>query len=214
MGYHQAGFTDIVGIDVEPQPRYPFHFIQADALSSPVRLEDFDLIHASPPCQAHTQMSARWRNQGTKADTWPDLLTPTREWFHDLETPWVIENVPGAIHLMEPTVTLHGGMFGLGVNRPRHFETNWLLLVYPARRTVKPIGVYGKPDGRHVYRYRNNGNYNGKSVIRTWKTIEEGRRLLEVPWMTESQEIADAVPPAYTRYIGEQFLNANHVIRD
>ena len=121
MGYSQAGFTEVVGVDIVDQPNYPFTFVQGDALVPPVRLEGFDLIHASPPCQAHTQMSARWRGKGTKADEWPNLLTPTREWFHTLDQPWVIENVPGAVSLMAPTVTLHGGMFGLRVNRPRHF---------------------------------------------------------------------------------------------
>lgn len=207
MGYHRAGFDEIVGIDIVPQPNYPFEFIRADALRPPIPLEDFDLIHASPPCQAHTQMSARWRGKGTRADEWPDLLTPTREWLHAVDQLWVIENVPGAVSLMAPTITLHGGMFGLRVNRPRHFETNWMLLSFPARRTQNPVGVYGKPDGREVWRYRNNGNMNGKSLIRAWKSIEEGQEAMGVPWMTNEREIREAIPPAYTEYIGRAFLD-------
>lgn len=205
VGYHQAGFTEIVGVDIVDQPNYPFDFIQADVMEM-TSVGEVDLIHASPPCQAHTQMSARWRGHGGKADSWVDLLTPIREWFHTIEQPWVIENVPGAIRLMEPTVTLHGGMFGLRVNRPRHFETNWMLLSYPAKRTEHPVGVYGKPDGREVWRYRNNGNMKGKSLIRAWKSIEEGQEALGVPWMTDELEIREAIPPAYTKFIGEQFL--------
>ena len=78
MGYHQAGFTDIVGVDIVPQPNYPFTFIQADALVPPVRLEDFDLIHASPPCQAYTTAGAAWNKKlGPSSQRNPDLLPTT-----------------------------------------------------------------------------------------------------------------------------------------
>jgi len=213
MGYHQAGFDEIVGVDIAPQPNYPFTFVQGDALEPPVRLDDFDLIHASPPCQAFTQMSARWRGKGGKADTHPDLLAPTRDWFGSIEQPWVIENVVGAGRQMSATLTLHGGMFGLGVHRPRLFESSWLIFGFKAAQTKSPVGVYGKPDGREVWRYRNNGSPDadgkykyGKPVINAWKSVEQGQALLEVPWMTDELEIREAIPPAYTKYIGEQFL--------
>lgn len=92
MGYHQAGFEDIVGIDNQPQPNYPFTFIQADALKPPVRLNDFDLIHASPPCQ-------RWAEAGTdrkRGQDHPDYLTPIRETLQGQSSQWVIENIPTA----------------------------------------------------------------------------------------------------------------------
>src|SRR5690348_12685082 len=110
MGYHRAGF-EVVGVDLRPQPNYPFEFHQADALEFP--LDGFDAVHASPPCQAFTQMSAKWRGKGTRADSHPNLLTPMRELLRGELRPWVIENVPGARRLMSPTVILHGGMFGL-----------------------------------------------------------------------------------------------------
>lgn len=203
MGYHRAGF-EVVGVDIEPQPRYPFEFHQADAMT--FELDGFDAIHASPPCQFATQMSARWRGKGTKADTHPNLLTPTRAWFYRMVTvPWVIENVPGARRFMEPTLILHGGMFGLGVHRPRLFESNALLIAARSPATKQPLGVYGKPDGRTTYRYRNNGNYKGKSLIRAWKSLEEGSEAMGIDWM-DVDGLREAIPPAYTQWIGEQLL--------
>jgi DNA (cytosine-5)-methyltransferase 1 len=205
-GLQRAGFK-VVGIDIEPQSNYcGDHFIQADALRVPVRLEDFDLVWASPPCQAFTQMSARWRGKNTRADEHGDLLTPIRKWFAMLSVPWVIENVVGARRMMAPTLLLHGGMFGLGVHRPRLFESNLLILCAPMSATRFPVGVYGtKPDGRTTYRYRNNGNYRGKSLIRAAKSIEEARLAMGIDWMSWD-EIREAIPPAYSEFIGRAVL--------
>jgi DNA (cytosine-5)-methyltransferase 1 len=150
-------------------------------------------------------MSARWRGKGTKADDHLDLLTPTRALLAGMSKPWVVENVPGAVHHMKPTVVLHGGMFGLGVHRPRLFESNVLLMAAYAPRTRSPIGVYGKPDGRTTYRYRNNGNYKGKSLIRAWKSLEEGAEAMGIDWM-DVAGLREAIPPAYTEHIGHQLL--------
>ncbi len=213
VGYHRAGF-DIVGVDNRPQPNYPFDFVQDDALALLSTLtvrgqwdeSPFDAIHASPPCQAFTQMSARWRGKGTKADEHPDLLTPTRELLPQTGLPYVVENVQGAKHHMQATLWLHGGMFGLGVHRPRLFESNVAMLAPKAAQCVGPIGVYGtKPDGLTTYRYRNNGNYKGKSLIRAAKSIEEASAVMGIDWMTWD-EIREAIPPAYTELIGAQLL--------
>lgn len=215
MGYHRAGF-DVVGVDIRPQPRYPFEFHQGDALTFiEEHGHEFDAIHASPPCQAFTQMSARWRGKGGPTDDHPDLLTPTRALLASYRLPWVIENVQGAARRMQATVVLHGGMFGLGVHRPRLFESN-LLLTAPqgAKRTPNPLGVYGaRPDGHTTYRYRNNktiqrsGHYTTKSLIRTARSIEEAREVMGIDWMDWS-EIKEAIPPAYTEYLGRQLLAA------
>ena len=203
MGYHRAGF-DVTGVDNRPQPRYPFTFIQADAMTFP--LDGFDAIHASPPCQAFTQMSARWRGKGTKADIHPDLLTPTLAILRTLGLPYIVENVQGAKAHMRATLVLHGGMFRLGVHRPRLFEANVLILAVRTPQTLSPLGVYGaKPDGHTTYRYRNNGNYKGKSLIRTAKSVEEAREAMGIDWMTWD-EIREAIPPAYTEYIGAQLM--------
>lgn len=206
MGYHRAGF-DVVGVDNRPQPHFPFTFIQADALNPPVDLGSFDAIHASPPCQAFTQMSARWRGKGTKADEHLDLLTPTLAMLRPRrELPWVVENVQGSGHILQTTLALHGGMFGLGVHRPRLFESNELLLSGRAQATKSPLGVYGKPDGRTTYRYRNNGNMKGKSLIRAWRSLAEGSQAMGIDWMEES-ELREAIPPTYTEFIGAQLLD-------
>ena len=203
VGYHRAGF-DVTGVDNRPQPRYPFTFIQADAMTFP--LDGFDAIHASPPCQAFTQMSARWRGKGTKADIHPDLLTPTLAILRTLGLPYIVENVQGAKAHMRATLVLHGGMFRLGVHRPRLFEANVLILAVRTPQTLSPLGVYGaKPDGHTTYRYRNNGNYKGKGLIRTAKSVEEAREAMGIDWMTWD-EIREAIPPAYTEYIGVQLL--------
>lgn len=125
MGYWRAGF-DVIGVDIAPQPRYPFPFVQADALAPPFDLSGFDLIHASPPCQAHTPMSNRWRGLGTLADERVDLIAPTRAMLEASGVPWVIENVRGAP--LRNAFTLTGEMFGLGVHRPRKFEASALIL--------------------------------------------------------------------------------------
>jgi DNA (cytosine-5)-methyltransferase 1 len=216
MGYHRAGF-DVVGVDIKPQPRYPFEFVQDDALEVLGEIgfyrSEFDAIHASPPCQFTTQMSARWRGKGTKADKHPNLLTPTLELLRPMELPWVVENVVGARKLMNANLTLHGGMFGLGVHRPRLFESNVLLLAPKAAQTKSPLGVYGKVDGRTTYRYRNAGNYKAgepgsasKSLIRAWKSVEEGQRAMGIDWTDDERELAEAIPPAYTELVGRQLI--------
>jgi len=215
MGYHRAGF-DVVGVDNRPQPRYPFEFHQGDVITAYGGIQGwidylghrrpFDAIHASPPCQAFTQMSARWRGKGTKADIHPDLLTPTLAILRTLGLPYIVENVQGAKAHMRATLVLHGGMFRLGVHRPRLFEANVLILAVRTPQTLSPLGVYGaKPDGHTTYRYRNNGNYKGKSLIRTAKSVEEAREAMGIDWMTWD-EIREAIPPAYTEYIGVQLL--------
>lgn len=202
MGYSQAGFDEIVGVDINPQPNYPFEFIQADALQPPVRLEDFDLIHASPPCQEHVALSVnRW---GKGSARWPDLIAPTRDLLLEASgVPFVIENVTGARSALRDPMTLTGAMFGLPVHRPRLFELGgWFAMSPPpARQKVGAVAVYGKPDGRFLWR-REDG-----SELRAWSSVEEGREALGVPWMTDELEIREAIPPAYTRFIGEQFLD-------
>ena len=206
MGLYRAGF-DVTGVDIRPQPRYPFRFVQADALRPPFDLRQFDLIWASPPCQAYTQVSARWRGKGTRADMHVDLIGQTRDLLVNSAVPYVIENVVGARRKMTPTLLLHGGMFGLGVHRPRLFECSMFILTPQARSTKWPIGVYGtKPDGRTTYRYRNNGNYKGKSLIRAAKSIEEAREAMDIDWMTWD-EIREAIPPVYAEFIGRAAVN-------
>src|ERR1700737_2665900 len=115
-GYAMVGF-EVRGVDIQPQPRYPYRFVQADALDYP--LDDFDVVHASPPCQLYSVTHALWRRD------YPDLLSVMRTWLWASGKPFVLENVVGAP--LPGSLLLCGTMFGLGVLRHRLFESNVLL---------------------------------------------------------------------------------------
>ena len=202
-GYHLAGF-EVVGVDIEPQPLYPFEFHQGDMLTFP--LDGFDVIAASPPCEFATTMNVRWRKRGgTIADTHVNLLTPVLSRLRASGLPYVVENVVGAGRYMRATLLLHGGMFGLGVHRPRLFESSELILAPQARQTVKPVGVYGDHPQNH-YSTRQNGDMKGKrSEFRRARSIDEARELMGMPW-ADWDGCRKAIPPAYTEHIGRQLI--------
>lgn len=204
MGYSRAGF-EVVGVDIEPQPHYPFRFIQADALipSTPGWIAgEFDAIHASPPCQAHTTMSNRHRGVGGIADDRLNLIPPTLDLLRAAGLPWIVENVPGAKKFMPGAVTLHGGMFGLGVQRPRLFIASFPLTAPPyAPKVVDPIGVYGKAaDGRRLFT-RSDG-----SIQRAAVSVDEARAAMGMPW-GDWHGVKEAIPPAYCEFIGTQLMS-------
>jgi DNA (cytosine-5)-methyltransferase 1 len=191
MGYHKAGF-DVTGVDIKPMPRYPFTFIQADALEYVAEHgHEYDVIHASPPCQMFTALRTTWN-----AKPHVDLLTPTREALVHLGVPWIIENVPGA-----PTrhhIVLCGTMFGLGVRdaelrRHRWFESSppFPVLAPPCAHGQRPItiGVYGQ-HGR-----------DRRRSVETFFSVADGRDAMGIDWMT-GDELSQAIPPAYTEFIG------------
>jgi DNA (cytosine-5)-methyltransferase 1 len=195
MGYFRAGFTEIVGVDLEPQPNYPFTFVQADALRLPFGLETFDAIHASPPCQRYSNGAKKW---GT-SDSHPDLIPPTRELLIASGKPWVMENIESAREHMRFPIMLCGEMFGLGVFRHRLFESP-LLTLGPSH--AKHSGKVG--DGRF---HTVTGHAGGSSKRDGWKggSTEDWRRAMGINWMTGS-ELAEAIPPAYTEWIGKRIL--------
>ena len=189
MGYHRAGF-DVVGVDHVDQPRYPFRFVEADALWHLRfwRGFGFDAIHASPPCQ-------RWSSKTRDPAAHPDLITPIRALLELTGLPYVIENVPKA-PLEGPM--LCGSSFGLGVQRHRRFETNWPLLVRPCAHEAQPRRYPVYDHGRHytsrvvpVY-----GTGGGKAR-------SDWAEAMGIDWMTDP-ELAEAIPPAYTELIGHQ----------
>lgn len=190
MGLHRAGF-DVTGVDIRPQPRYPFRFVQADALRPPFDLSAFDFVWASPPCQGYTTMSNRYPQRQAE---WPRLVEHCREaGCH------VIENVPGSS--VRTTLLLHGGMFDLSVYRPRVFETSYLILAPqgPARPRCN-IGVYGaRPDGRRLWT-RADG-----SEQRAPRSTAEAGKAMSIDWM-EWDELKEAIPPAYSEFIGRAAL--------
>jgi DNA (cytosine-5)-methyltransferase 1 len=193
MGYSRAGFTEIVGIDNRPQPRYPFTFIQADALKPPVRLEDFDAIHASPPCQAYTQSALAFRNAGK---VYPDLVAATRELLVLSGRPWVIENVPGAPVFANFTVC--GCQVGLALRRRRLFEMSDapFEMTPPCKHEGPVVSVVGHGTPSWV---REQLGYN--------PTIHDYRAAMGIDWMNRG-ELSQAIPPAYTEFIGRQLIAA------
>lgn len=191
MGLHRAGF-EVVGVDHKPQPRYPFAFIQADALLPPVRLEDFDLIWASPPCQA---FSAMQRSNVMRKDH-PELIDETRELLAASRCQYVIENVPGA-PLREPHL-LCGQSFGLRVLRHRLFETSFWMMTPPHVTHARQNKVRGKHDPAALKKLRHIGFTTG-SVMAAFKDA------MDCHWMTPD-EGRQAVPPAYAEFIGRAAL--------
>ena len=202
VGYQRAGFN-VTGADIEPHPDYPATFVHADAmelLADADFLSKFDAIHASPPCQASTTMSNRWRGKGGKADEHVNLIPEVIRLLEEWGGPWVVENVPGARSDLPNAFTLTGGMFGLGVHRPRLFASNELILApLPAPSPDGVIGVYGSLDGRRLMT-RSDG-----SELRAAKTLEQAREAMGIDWMSWA-DLTEAVPPAYTEWIGRQLL--------
>lgn len=187
MGYARAGF-DVVGVDITPQPRYPFEFHQADAMTYP--LDGFDAIHASPPCQAYSLASKQWRKSGKE---YLDLLAPTRERLEGSGVPWVIENVPGA-PMKNPTV-LNGAFFGLRLRRTRWFETSFPMPLVLIPKEESSGFRMGRPvaEGGIVTPV---GHFSG---------ADYARRVMGCEWMTQ-RELTQAIPPAYTEYIGRHLM--------
>lgn len=189
IGYHRAGF-DVVGVDIDPQPNYPFEFHQADAMTFP--LDGFDAIHASPPCQAYT---AYRRRGGGVGNGYPDLIDDIRHRLIRALVPWVIENVPGA-PLHNP-IQLCGSNFGLDVRRHRLFESHLMLMAPPCNH------------GRQTPRFppaTNRTNPRSTVEIGVWRIpLAVQQQAMGIDWMT-LEELTEAIPPAYTQWIGEQLL--------
>jgi DNA (cytosine-5)-methyltransferase 1 len=196
VGYHRAGFTDITGVDIAPQPRYPFDFVQTDALDylrsiiESGEVEQYDLIHASPPCQAYSVT-----NSLTKRDH-PELIESIRELLKATGKPYVIENVSGA-PLINP-VLLIGTMFGLKTVRRRLFECSFDV---PFRLAPPP------PTQRKLGRAIQEGDFI--QVVGNFSGAEYARRAMGIDWMTRT-ELAQAIPPTYTEWIGQQMQAAGY----
>lgn len=221
MGYHRAGF-DVVGVDINPQPRYPFEFKQMDAMDTLRGASqmvtnfgtsglDFDAIHASPPCQAYSV------TRHSHGKTHPELVEPVRELLQEIGLPWVMENVPGAP--MTNYVELCGASFELEatdddgaplvLRRHRLFETSFMVWSPPPcecaryrNAGVMVGGVYGAgPSNRSKSPWkgsdRRRGGYTPKQHVRA--------ELMGIEWMTQA-ELSQAIPPAYTEWVGRQLL--------
>jgi DNA (cytosine-5)-methyltransferase 1 len=193
-GYWLAGF-DVIGVDIEPQPRYPYRFVQADALRPPFDLRMFDAIHASPPCQGYS-VGAGF---GHKRQV-PRLIEDVRNLLAASGRPWIIENVMGAKKFLQSPIMLCGAMFGLGVIRHRLFETSFPCQAQEHRCHGKEIdrdlvSVTGHGPPPRWYK-RNPGKVFS---VQIWKDA------MGIDWMTRD-ELRDAIPSAYTHHLGKQLL--------
>lgn len=188
MGYYRAGF-DVTGVDIEPQKNYPFTFIQGDALEClAAHGHEYDAIAASPPCQRYSAMT-NCRDH----EAHPDLVGPVRELLKASGRPYVIENVIGA-PLNQP-IMLCGAMFGLKVYRHRLFECSWFLLApphVPHRDQTPKAGKGISPKGFI-------------SVAGNTGRVAYARQAMGIDW-TNRDELSQAIPPAYTEFIGKQLL--------
>ena len=243
LGYHRAGFDEIVGVDVKPQPRYPFEFVQADALEYLAEHgHDYDAIHASPPCQGYSIMhNLPW----LRGRDYPLLILPTIEMLEALGKPYVVENVMGARHgsrtLQKRGLESHGlkagwlcgAMFGLPFCRHRLFATNWFWLApgHPRHKSQRPRGITSDSRGRGITgeRLRANGRPKDSKIglsngmpetqLANWQNGAKGNGVgighakgwrlaaeaMGIDWM-KRDELTQAIPPAYTEFIGRQML--------
>ncbi|WP_381801045.1 SAM-dependent methyltransferase [Streptomyces niveus] len=199
MGYWLAGF-DVVGVDIDPQPNYPFPFIRGDAIEYiEAHGHEYDLGHGSPPCQRYTPLNAY------NHKVYPDLIAPTRAAFEKAGLPYIIENVEAAAPELNDPTLLCGPMFGLSVYRHRLFETNW------------PLAAPAHP--KHVELCTRNGylptpekpfmSIHGGRHSRAWQNA--ACDAMGMPWIKVPaggdiklgiREVCEAIPPAYAKWIG------------
>jgi DNA (cytosine-5)-methyltransferase 1 len=205
MGYHRAGF-EVVGVDLQAQPDYPFEFIQADAIEVLRELRDgwalsFDAVHASPPCQTHSALTKGNRRRDGWTDGHADLITATRVLLEETGLPYVIENVQGAP--VRRDLTLCGEMFGLKVIRHRYFELGGWSMLSPAhpRHRGRVAGMrHGEWfTGPYFAVY---GDGGGKGTVAQWQAA------MGIDWTSDRRSLAEAIPPAYTELIGTGLLAA------
>ena len=208
IGLAEAGY-EVTGVDLEDQPRYPFHFVKGDALDPPVDPREFDLVWASPPCQAHSAL----RN-APNAKPHPDLIGPTRERLIEWGRPWIIENVEGA-PLRDPLMlcctmfgvfTIHHGFYEM--QRHRLFESSAEGLEAPGvcRHQYPVCGIYGghvrdrrrKPDGTPYPDLR-------KEVGEYLMGVEQGVFTLA--------ELSQMIPPRYSRHLAAQIKRRGELVQ-
>lgn len=204
MGYHRAGF-DVVGVDINPQPNYPFDFEQCDVLNLWRTVGDirntFDAIHASPPCQSYLNLGGVNRKLGRDYDH-PDLIAATRELLLETRLPYVIENVADAKSQLRDPVRICGTGLDLPLRRHRLFESNYLLFGVECahHRFTEPKYWTG---------WRPNGEHRLSTVVQVYGNAggtEQWPEAMGIDWMT-NKEMCEAIPPAYTAHLGAQLLD-------
>lgn len=197
VGYHRAGF-DVVGIDIKPQPHYPFEFHQSDALEyAREHGAEFDAIHASPPCQTYSTL----KHLVTKS--YPSLIDVTLELLQEIGLPYVVENVPGSNKHLKPNMMLCGHQFGLRVYRHRFFATNPMLLAPPHIKHPEACPRSGRGRSEKYGFISVTGNGGAPNLGMPY--LDYARLAMGIDWMSRA-EISEAIPPAYTEFIGRYLL--------
>ena len=198
MGIYLAGASEIVGVDIKDEPEYPsltspaFTFLKSDATKFDMDfLRSFDFIWASPPCQSYTFASARWRNLGK---TYPDLVEPTRNMLLSSGVPFCMENVTTAP--LRKDLTLCGEMFGLKVIRHRIFELSGFKAKQPVHKPHR-----GSVKAGHYVTVAGHGG-DGKASLKAWQDA------MQIHWMKNKKTLAESIPPAYSKYILEEFFRS------
>lgn len=197
VGYYRAGF-ELVGVDIAEQPNYPYRFMQADALlflQSRELMASFEAVHASPPCQGYSTVTAR-------KDGHARLIAATRDALAATGLPYVIENVEGAAKELIDPVRICGSALGLDLRRHRYFETNWPCVGLPCNHDWQvrrfrslEIARHRRGEQASVVGVHGKINYAGEAAIR--------RRAMGIDWMRD-EELVEAIPPLYAEFIGHQ----------
>lgn len=196
-GYARAGF-EVTGVDINAQPNYPFAFVRGDALAYLAEHgQEFDAVHASPPCQTFSRKRASWGRAAVRTIEYPDLVEPTRALLELNARPWILENVPGAP--LEAGMLLCGTMFGLAITKHRLFEVGggWSLpILAPAGCNHEAVYSPWRGDGRNSRRHR-------AAMGTPWIPEGGGQSRLE----GRTGDLFNAIPPAYTEWIGGLLLD-------
>lgn len=195
MGYHRAGFR-VIGVDHVEQPNYPFEFVLSDAVEY-IRAYggEYAAVHASPPCQSFS--AYRRKGAGVGAGH-VNLIPATREKLIRIGRPWVIENVPGAHAELRSPVQMCGSAFNLDIQRHRLFESTFSFSAPPCNHSWQTPRF---PPAT------NRTNLRRTVEIGVWRIpLPQQQRAMGIRWMT-LEELSQAIPPAYTEYIGRQLID-------
>ncbi len=198
VGYSRAGF-EVVGVDKDPQPHYPFEFHQADAFEYLAEhYKEFDVIHASPPCRRYS--SSTRANGPSVVERHPHLIPRTRAALMGTGKPYIIENVFLARKYLDNPILLCGTMFGLNTIRHRVFELKPPALLSPMScNHFKPVVRLGYAPNKNEF----------ACVVGNFSGVEKGRLAMGIDWMTRD-ELKEAIPPVYTEWIGRQPWSVLH----
>jgi DNA (cytosine-5)-methyltransferase 1 len=193
MGLHDAGF-EVVGVDIEPQPSYPFEFVQRNVLDLLlIDPRSVDFVWASPPCQAFTA----YKRRPDHVYESPNLIPATRELLQDSGLPYVIENIPGARTELVDPIQLCGSSFGLDVRRHRLFECSFPIKAPPCDHSWQTPRF---PPAT------NRTNKRCTVEVGVWRIpLEVQQKAMGIDWMTR-KELSQAIPPAYAEYIAKEVI--------